>query len=281
MVSAQSLEEQFNAFRQAAEDHYASFREAANAHYAEFLRSAWEYYEQTPAIPRPEDNPTPPVIYKDDKKKHRDEEIKADPVPQPLPEPTPQPIEPVIENDAPMDVVRVEFYGSTVEVRFPQTDRLSLTKINGDRIAEAWEQVAKGKYENLLYDCLAARDTYRLSDWTYIQLLQKITEKKYGRSNEAVLLQAYLYANSGYKMRLGASPDGQIHLLVGSNYILYDRSFYSLTEGRFFPLTEVNGGLAICQGSFEGEKPFSLLMTKERASADAQSKNRTDGYLFG
>ena len=60
MVSAQSLEEQFNAFRQAAEDHYASFREAANAHYAEFLRSAWEYYEQTPAIPRPEDNPTPP-----------------------------------------------------------------------------------------------------------------------------------------------------------------------------------------------------------------------------
>ena len=62
MVSAQSLEEQFNAFRQAAEDHYASFREAANAHYAEFLRSAWEYYEQTPAIPRPEDKPTPPVI---------------------------------------------------------------------------------------------------------------------------------------------------------------------------------------------------------------------------
>ena len=275
MVSAQSLEEQFNAFRQAAEDHYASFREAANAHYAEFLRSAWEYYEQTPAIPRPEDNPTPPVIYKDDKKKHRDEEIKADPVPQPLPEPTPQPIEPVIENDAPMDVVHVEFYGSTVEARFPQTDRLSLTRINGDRIAEAWEQVAKGKYENLLYDCLAARDTYRLSDWTYIQLLQKITEKKYGRSNEAVLLQAYLYANSGYKMRLGASPDGQIHLLVGSNYILYDRSFYSLTEGRFFPLTEVNGGLAICQGSFEGEKPFSLLMTKEPQLAAKNEQAQT------
>lgn len=262
MVSAQSLEEQFHAFRQAAEENYASFREAANAHYAQFLRSAWEYYEQTPAIPRPEDNPTPPVIYQDDKK-HKDEEIKADPIPQPLPEPTPQPIEPVIENNEPADVLRVNFYGSTIGVRFPANDRLSLTTIKGDRIAEAWEQVSKGRYENLLFDCLQARDKYQLSDWSYIQLLQAVTEKKYGRSNEAVLLQAYLYANSGYKMRLAASPSGQIHLLVGSNYILYDRAFYSLSEGRFFPLTEVNGGLAICQGVFEGEKPFSLLMVKE------------------
>jgi hypothetical protein len=76
-------------------------------------------------------------------------------------------------------------------------------------------------------------------------------------------------------MRLGASPDGQIHLLVGSNYILYDRSFYSLTEGRFFPLTEVNGGLAICQGSFEGEKPFSLLMTKEPKLAAKNEQAQT------
>ena len=264
-LSAQSLEEQYRAFQQAAEENYNSFREAANARYAEFLRSAWEYFEQTPGVPRPKEDPVPPVIYKDEKKKEKDEVIEATPVPQPTPKPVPQPVEPVIEDkQAPVEVMTVDFYGTKMEFRFPSDDRLSLQSIQGERIAENWEQVSKGHYENLLYDCVKARDTYRLSDWAYLELLQMLTEAKYGASNEAVLLQAYLYANSGYKMRIGASPNGRIYLLVGSEYILYDRAFYSLSEGRFFPMTEVQGGLAICQGTFEQEQPFSLMMDKEQ-----------------
>ena len=182
----------------------------------------------------------------------------------------------MIENNHPAEVVTIDFYGSAIKVRFPAGDRLTLGRINGNNIAEGWQQLAAGHYENMLYDCLAAREEYKLCDWGYLELLQMVAQKRYGVSNEATLLQAFLYANSGYKMRMAASNNGKIYLLVGSNYILYDRGYYTLSDGRFFPLQEVTGGLAICNEAFDGEQPFSLLIAQEQKLAhnDVQARER-------
>ena len=94
-VAAQSLEERYRAFQQAAKQDYTDFRDAANARYADFLRAAWEYYTVSPAIPHPEEVPVPPVIY-DDKQQQDDKQIKGDQVPQPSPAPIPQPVAPII-----------------------------------------------------------------------------------------------------------------------------------------------------------------------------------------
>lgn len=260
---AQSFEEQYRAFQQAAQKNYADFREQANARYAEFLRAAWEYYRVSPAIPRPKDEPTPPVPY-DDKQKQQDQEIKGEAVPQPTPAPAPQPVAPVIENDDESRTVSLTYYGTPFSFRVPKDKSVLLPDIKAETLAAAWEELAGKEYNNLLRDCLSARDQHKLCDWAYLSLLQQLTETLYGQSNAAVLLQAFLYANSGYQMRLAVTENGTLHLLVGSEYTFYDRGYFEIEGGKFFPLGELTGKVAICNGAFEKEKPLSLLISEEQ-----------------
>ncbi len=44
VAPAQSFEEQYRAFQQAALQEYMDFRAAANENYARFLQAAWKYY---------------------------------------------------------------------------------------------------------------------------------------------------------------------------------------------------------------------------------------------
>lgn len=269
-LSAQTFEEQYRAFQQAAQKHYSDFREQANAEYADFLRTAWEYYKSSPAVPRPQDNPMPPVIY-DDNDEQKEQEIKGDVVPQPQPKPVPQPVAPIIENDGESKIVRITYYGTLFSFRAPKDKSISLPNIEAQTLAKAWEELASEDYNNLMYDCLSARDQYNLCDWAYLSLLQQLAEALYNKSNAAVLLQAFIYANSGYQMRLAVTENGRLYMLVGSEYTFYDRGYYEIDGEKFFPLEELAEGIAICNGAFENEKPLSLLIANEQHLASTPS----------
>lgn len=261
MSYAQSLEERYRAFQQAAQQHYSDFRGQANAAYADFLRAAWEYYQALPAIPKPEDNPQPPVIYED--KEQRNQEHEGELVPQPKPAPTPQPVSPVIENNEQTDIISLSYYGIELRFRAPKGKAIRLRNAESEQIATAWETLAGDAYANLLYDCLSAREKYELCDWAYLTMLQQVAEKLYGSSNEAVLMQAFLYANSGYKMRLAVSGN-KLHLLIGSAYTFYGRKYYQIEGEKFYTLDDLSGNASICGASFEQEKPLSLLIAHEQ-----------------
>lgn len=267
-LSAQSFEEQYRAFQQSAQKEYSDFREQANAEYADFLRAAWEYYKVSPAVPRPQDNPKPPVIY-EDKDDQQEQELQGDIVPQPQPKPTPQPIAPIIENDEESKIVRLVYYGTPFSFRVPKDKSISLPNIEAQTLAAAWEELAGEEYNNFMHDCLSTRDQYNLCDWAYLSLLQQLAEALCGKSNAAILLQAFIYANSGYQMRLAVSENGCLHMLIGSEYIFYDRGYYEIEGEKFFPLEELNEGIAICNGAFENEKPLSLLIGSEQHFASS------------
>ena len=162
-LSAQSFEERYRQFRQQAKQDYTDFRSAANQRYADFLRSAWEYYRLAPAIHRPKEEQVPPVVYdeqnqRDNGQKRDDNNIPyEDIIPRPNPTPQPQPVSPVIQRNEHKTVLRVDFFGTSLSFRYPET-AFSLPSIQGDNLAEAWELLATEQYDNLLYDCLSARD---------------------------------------------------------------------------------------------------------------------------
>lgn len=262
-LCAQSLEERYRSFQQQAQKQYTNFREQANAEYADFLRAAWEYYKQSPAIPHPEEDQVPPVVY-DNRGEQREQEIKGDIVPQPNPTPTPQPVSPVIENDDESHVIRITLWGTPFAFRAPKNKSVSLPNIEAWTLAAAWEELATEDYNNLMYDCLAARDNHKLCDWAYLTLLKQLAETLYGQSNAAVLLQAFIYANSGYQMRLAVTENGRLHILIGTEYTFYDRGYYELEGRKFFPVDDLNEGIAICTGAYENEKPLSLLIANEQ-----------------
>lgn len=265
-LSAQSMEERYRAFQQAAQKHYSDFREQANAEYVGFLRAAWEYYKSSPAVPPPEDDPMPPIVY-DNKDKQNEQEIKGEVLPQPQPVPIPQPVAPVIENDGDSKQVHLTYYGTPFSFRTPKDISISLPNIEAQTLATAWEELASERYDNLMYDCLSARDQYHLCDWAYLSLLQKLSETLYDKTDEAVLLQAFLFANSGYQMRLAVTDNGRLHLLIGSEYTFYDRGYYEIEGRKFFPLEELTESIAICNGAFENEQPLSLLIVEEQKLA--------------
>lgn len=273
---SQSAEEWYNSFKEQALKDYDDFRDKANADYAGFLRAAWEFYSADPAIENPKEEPVPPVIFDDkEQKEQKEQEIKADVVPQPKPQPQPQPIAPVIENEQQSRTIKITFYGLELSFRAPKTNAFTLPNVQGAQLAKAWESMATDAYTNLLYDCLAARNEYKLCDWSYLTMLQQVAQAIHRNANEATLLQAFLYANSGYKMRLAVSDGRNLHLLIGSDYVFYDVSYYTIEGGKFFPLDDLNGRISICDGAFQNEKSFSLLITEEQRFPSAPVPMRT------
>mgnify|MGYP003290172089 CR=1 FL=1 len=270
IASAQTLEERYKAFQQSAQKDYSDFRTEANKKYAEFLRSSWEYFKTAPAIPVPEEKPVPPVVYDDKQKKEqeqrKDQEIIPEIVPVPEPQPQPQPIVPIFDNqqEEQHQIINIKFYGTDLKFRYPKNTTLTISPVNGDGLANCWEQLSKDEFDLLVADCLAARDNHNLCDWAYLQMLQMVAENVLGQTNEAVMLQAYVYAISGYKMRIGVSKQKKIYLLVGSSSQIYGQPYFTVDGEMFYPFNCKEDGLAICGASFEDEKPLSLFITKEQ-----------------
>lgn len=282
-VSAQSLEERFRAFQQSAEMNYTSFRDAANQHYADFMREAWEPYDCAPAVPAPEEEPVPPVIYEEPapelkpapapipgmepapiplvqiEQEEREiviKELVTPPAPQPQPEPIdyPEP-EPQTEENACV----FEYFGTICTVRVP-LQLLRLAGATNEHFADGWVSLSNGDYDATLADCLQLREALSLCDWAYLQMLYELSKNAYlANNNESVLLCAWLYCQSGYQMRL-ALDGGKLNLLYASQHTIYQKSYFTLDGQRYYPLKSFSKRLEICTVAFEKEQALSLYM---------------------
>lgn len=276
MVSAQTLEERYRSFQKSAKKTYADFRAEANARYAKFLDEAWQHYSPDGRVPKPQRHFDPPVYYEEPADAPKQPEIvryelsTADIAV--APEPQPEPISPIHENRQPTETVSIVFYGTQLSFRAPKLAELKLKKLNDKQYSAAWQTLAGEEFDNLLFDCLAARDKYQLCDYAYILMLQALSEKIYGKTNEAVFLKAYLYAQSGYAMRLANSlGTNQLYMLFGSKYTLYNREMYTIGDMHYY-LTEEDApeDLCISRASFSNEQPMSLQINYDlRLSNDS------------
>lgn len=256
---AQSFEEKFRAFQNEAINKYQSFRDNANKQYADFLRGAWDYYKSKPIIPRPKEEPVPPVIYEEDKEEKEEEVVVIEePIIIPAPEPQPEPIEPIKPEPKPIErTFKFSFFKTLCEVRIPE-NLLKLSGLDNEAIANGWEFLSKGEFDVTLYDCLQLREKMNLCDWAYLLLLKEFSTNVYqATNNESVLLTAWLYCQSGYQMRL-ALDEAKLHLLYASPYVIYDQSYYQIDGYNYYSLFPMPENLQICSAAFENENVLSL-----------------------
>lgn len=258
-LSAQSFEEQFRAFQKSAIENYSSFRDNANQQYAEFMRDAWEYYKSAPAIPIPQDEPIPPIVYEEEQEEKEEQQIIIEePVILSQPQPQPQPVEPVVPQSEPnLNACRFTFFNTPCEVRIPnQFFRLSAA--SNDVFASAWEILSNGEYDATLYDCLQLRESMQLCDWAYLLLLYEFSANVFqAANNEATLLCSWLYCQSGYQMRL-AQDDDQLHLLYASKHAIYGQAYFQLDGYNYYTLLPSSDNIQICTAAFENEQALSL-----------------------
>ena len=300
----------FAAERQKMYENYNKFRKEALEKYSDYVRKAWKDYNANPAIDAPKDEMIKPQIApgseektaswftkffgidkKKDVKKTKpksapqkkvaerkpvvakvEEVIKSEPA---IPQPVPQiPAEP--RQEKANDYMTFKVFGTECKVRIGENCKYKLPDVTSAAVADAIKYVFPGQqFENLLYDCLQERKRHEFSDWTYYQMLLTLTNQFYGDTNEAVLCQAFLYSQSGYKMRLAHASD-RLYMLAATRHFIFNKQFYVLDGDNYFLLSDKKvDQLAICEAAFPKESSLSLQITASQLFADTPTMQRT------
>lgn len=282
--NGQSLQDWFRKEAEEMRKDYEDFRSKCNEEYADFVRQAWKEFRATPAVPVPEEKPVPPVVIPKpigitpiDTLPLDTKPIVIDEVIRPIEiTPQPEPVEPIREVPV-IDKSGLEFtfFGTKAKVRVERNGLPKLRSVDENAVADALKAFADRKYDNVIYDCLALRRELKLCDWAYIQMLKNMGEMVCGKgTNEAVLLMAYVYMQSGYKMRL-ASADGKLYMLFASKHQIYDSVSYGVDGNVYYGVDKLPSRLNICQAKFQGEQPLSLLVTEAPQLAQNDTKVAT------
>ena len=268
--------QQYDDARRKAEEEYAAFRKRANEQYAAALQRAWQRTGVEPAEPKPKEPapprpPKPPV----DKLPTTNPLPQAQVVPPVVLPPAPLPPIPAPEPTAP--TMQVPFYGTMCDMHTSVEGlRFSMPSVDEKSVAEAWKNLSAQKFDGLLHDCLGQREALHLSDWGYVQLLGRTGEQLLGKgSNEAVLLQAYLLAQSGYRVRV-ARGQNRLILLMPFNRPIYGYS-YTLIDGvRHYVLSHEKGGdIYVSAVEFPREQVANILMDRLPDLGSGSHSSRT------
>lgn len=274
-VTGQTFQRSYNEFKQQAHQEYSAFRKKVNQDYADWMRKAWEWHDKIEPMPRPKEEMQPPVIYCKENEKDGTKPIPHEDI-TPTPSPQPKPVAPIKEKDGDYRMILFEFYGIKEQVRIPKDFVFKLKGNDEEAYAMAWEQLSSGKYDNLIRDCLVLRMEYQLCDWAYLMMLGAMSEAVCGKgTNEATMLQAFVFCQSGYKIRLGFTKERNLRLLFKSEHQIFDLEGFKMDDGLFYLLHPIEGdGLNVCDIQYPEEKPLSLWIADEQKFAERQSEER-------
>lgn len=254
---------EFEKFVDEIKEDFNNFRRETMLEFVEFVKNPWKEFDETPPVPMPEEKPIPPVIInEDDLPVIEDNELLIDNVIKPvIDEEQPQPIEPIEEIPEVHPVYHTfKYFGTTDKVRINQDYLPILPNLSENSIAKALQILSESENDNMIYDCLEIRDRRNLSDWAYLQMLNTLANNIYKeRPNEAQLLLAYLFLQSGYKIRLGTDGNS-LYMLYASKHMIFDQPSFSIDDDYFYGIGDLPSRLSICEAAFPNEKSISLYI---------------------
>ena len=276
----------YQTWRKEMLNNYQNFRKKMLQDYADFARDPWSRMRLSPAEEKPEDEKIKPIIIdiddekvtpppkKDSVKKEKETIISVLPLPQPLP--APDPVAPIKEDHSQTEQYRpFMFYGTNMKVRWSDDCAFHLKDINEQSIADAITVLSDKKYDNVLYDCLQLRSACHLSDWAYYLMLKELSASFCGKdTNEAALLLAMLFSQSGYRLRLAKSGQ-RLLLLISTQFNLYGYSYLEMDGHNYYLLDGDFESADVCKAQFPKEQEMSLIMKESPRLADSKSEART------
>lgn len=175
------------------------------------------------------------------------------------------------------DMFTFSFLGTEVKVRLGEDQKVIVSKCKEGAIADGWEKYSSGEYDNLIYDCLKLRESHKLCDWAYLTMLDELSKAYYGSDvNSATLMTAYIYCQSGYKMRLGMGDEGtRLVMLYASHHMIFDKPYFTLDDGENYYTFNYSGKtLNICKATFPKEQPMSLQINSSLVLDNTDIKER-------
>lgn len=274
--SNNKAKEDFDAFRKEMHNDFNDFRADINRRFVEFVRNPWKEFQVTAPVPKPEPKIVPPVVMpKDSILPQKNNPIIIDEVIKPFPiSPQPTPIKSIPQTNIINErIIPVSFFGTTCSVKFPQNSTFSIKGTTENDIADALSILTTELYDNLLHDCLNTRTKLHLCDWAYLLFVRNVARTVFDRNtNKATLLAAYIFIQSGYKVRLGVNGN-QLYMLYASEHHIFGKPSYYV-DGELYYGDDLPATMNISQASFPGEKRLSLQITELPLLAKNMSEDR-------
>ena len=273
----------FDSFKKKENDDFEAFRRRVNDEYALMVEKAWKQFNALKGVDVPEEKvkPVPPVVYP----KNNEQKTKPIPkplpyddvVPVPIPKPQPQPVVPIIERPVPVKPttpkLTFSLFGTLISVKFDKNQGIALESADERNIAKMWKQMSNSQYTSLVFDCLQIRKERLLCDWAYLEMLHNLAMNIHsGDTNSSTMLMAYLYCQSGYKMRLARDNNNKLYMLYASNHLIYNKNYYTIDGCYYYPYGSSPKQMYICDISFPKESALSLFIPKEQKLAVVSSQ---------
>lgn len=267
-AQVRDLKKEYEAFKKQANRSYSGFRDEVNAEYARFIKQAWQKFNAEPALPTPQPDPPLQPVYVQPERPLPSRPLSCDIVVKPRPETIqPQPFVPVPEPAVPLPgTISFRFFGAECSVHAEAGNRVKTTDDSEEAVSRAWTQFSGERFNALLADCLHLREKLQLGDWAYFCLARQVSALCYETDDtpEAVVMQAYILTQSGYRVRL-ARTEGKLYLLLPFDTVVYARSYTNIGGIRYY-FTEADfrgGSFEVCDFAFPGEQNFSLYMNRQ------------------
>lgn len=279
LLSAQVRQDAFNgtrgkveggnksAFNQNRANNFNDYRQKLNAEYVSKTREKWKSFNSYRGVIPPDKdvNPVTPIQMSDEdaQRNKQDKLLNIESIISPIHNnSSPQPIAPVQEvPENSQQHLTFMFLGTPLQVRKPQNGSFSLHGTSENAIADAWNKLCEPQYNNLIIDCVKLRSTLRLCDWAYLMMLKELGNSYCGaNTNEATLLMAYLFSQSGYKMRLGQA-NGKLEMLYASQHNVYNTPYYNCDGDKFFAMSSNVGTIQINAAKYPKEQSLSLWVS--------------------
>lgn len=280
-----SQQSQFNSYKTKRKQDFEAYRRKRNEEFAAYLRQKWEVVNGKPAKPRPKEKELPPVVFPGDKPAPTappkslpfDKVVKA-----PQPKPQPKPVDPIVQQpQQSQQQVAFRFFGTEGKVRIDRSKLHHLTSLKESAIADAWIALSEERYTNLVYDCLDIRSKANLCDWAYLKMVNEMATAVCGSwNNDAKLLAAYVFCQSGYKVRL-AKNSSTLFVLYASEHTIYDATYFYRGGTNYYLFDKAVGSVQMCDNKFPGEKSLSLSISAEQQfalSATASIERKSSRY---
>lgn len=270
-----------SAFNQGRVSNFNDYRQKLNAEYVSKTREKWNSFNSFRGILEPDrnDKPVTPIKMSEDdaQREKKDNRLNIESVVTPIRNNNmPQPIAPVKETpENNPQYTSFTYWGTSLQVRKPQNGKITLAGTNENAVADAWDKLCDPQFNNMVVDCLKLRSSLKLCDWAYLLMLKEFANSYYGaNTNEATLLMAYIFSQSGYKMRLG-QYNGKLEMLYASQHCIYNTPYFECDGDRFFPLSGKTGEIQINAAKYPKEQSLSLWVSNEPQLSFSASPVRT------
>lgn len=261
----------FDEFLKKSSSEFESFRDRNNRQYADFLLSNWEQFHASTPVPKPVIKPVPPVICTDTIRHETSKFYICDAIyfAKDLVSRGKEAVSTLIENRK-ADFMEHQFrdcvfscFGKEMKVRVPNGKEFKLQSVSPSGLSNAWKELSKPRYECIIEDCNALKKEYNMCDWAYLRMLKTFADSYLSNSPESTFLTAYIYTQSGYKMRFGLDGPA-LYFLFGTDYTLYDVPYYNIGGTKYYVYGSESEYMSIANIPYPEEANLSLLFSDDQ-----------------